>query len=62
VGELIDDAEAWAAVLRRRPDLAVLEGRLQTQAGMALRQVLAFVPNGEEARAALETVFADLGR
>src|SRR5439155_19466820 len=54
VAELIDDAQAWAAVLQRLPELARLEGGLQGQAGMALRQVLAIVPDADAARAALE--------
>ncbi|MDQ5850545.1 MAG: glycoside hydrolase family 78 protein [Chloroflexota bacterium] len=63
VGEIVDDPEAWAAVLatmrQYQPELANrMEGALQGNSDMTLVQLLSMRPNTDDLRAALEAALA----
>ena len=66
IGQLIDDADAWAAVMntiaRVAPRAPFIKRMIQGQGSSRLREVLAAVPNPGEARAAIESALAALGR
>jgi alpha-L-rhamnosidase len=66
VGDLIDDADAWAVVMNTVARLAARPpfiGRIiQSQSGSPLRKVLGALPNADEVRAAIEPALAALGR
>jgi hypothetical protein len=66
VGDFIDDAEAWAAVMntiaRLAPRAPFIRRMIQGQSGTRLREVLVAVPNAGEVRAAIESALAALGR
>jgi alpha-L-rhamnosidase len=65
VGDFIDDAEAWAAVMntiaRLAPRAPFIRRMIQGQSGTRLREVLVAVPNAGEVRAAIESALAALG-
>jgi alpha-L-rhamnosidase len=65
--DLADHAEAWAAVRaaigRRAPELASsMDGGMQGNADMTLRQILAILPNAEAVQAELEQVLEGMQR
>jgi alpha-L-rhamnosidase len=66
VGEVVDDAEAWAAVMntivRLAPTVPFLVRGIQSQSGLPLRRVLGRAPNADELRTAIESELAALGR
>jgi alpha-L-rhamnosidase len=62
VRELVDDLEAWTAVVRAAPELAGMEVSPMGRGAMPLRQALNFRPNGAELSAAVEAALAKLGR
>jgi alpha-L-rhamnosidase len=66
VGEVVDDAEAWAAVMntvaRLAPMVPFLVRGIQSQSGLPLRRVLGRAPNADELCAAIESELAMLGR
>jgi alpha-L-rhamnosidase len=65
VGELIDDADAWAAVMNTIDRLApspFIKRIVQGQSDSSLRQALAMIRNADEVSAALEAALAARGR
>jgi alpha-L-rhamnosidase len=66
VGELIDDADAWAVVIntiaRLAPRAPFIRWIVLGQSSSPLRQALARVPNAGEVCAAIETGLDTLGR
>ncbi len=65
VGELIDDADAWAAVMNTIDRLApspFIKRIIQGQSDSSLRQPLAMIRNADEVSAALEAALAARGR
>jgi alpha-L-rhamnosidase len=66
VGDLIDDADAWAVVMntitRLAPRPPFIGRIIQSQSGSPLRKVLGALPNADEVRAAIEPALAALGR
>jgi alpha-L-rhamnosidase len=66
VGDLIDDADAWAAVIhtvaRLAPRPPFIGRIIQSQSGSPLRKALGTLPNAGEVCAAIESALAALGR
>ncbi len=66
VGDLIDDADAWAVVMhtvaRLAPRPPFIGRIIQSQSGSPLRKVLGTLPNAGEVGAAIESALAALGR
>jgi alpha-L-rhamnosidase len=65
VGELIDDAEAWAAVMQTIDRLApspFIRWIIHGQSGATLRQALATIQNADEVSTAVEAALAPRGR
>ena len=60
--ELIEDEDAWIAVLRAVPQLAGLEVGLHGRRDIPLRQVVAMLPKAEALLTAIDTALRGLGR
>jgi alpha-L-rhamnosidase len=64
VGDIIDDADAWAVVMDTITHLAprapFIKRMIRGQSGSVLRDVLAGLPSAGEIRAAVESALADL--